>query len=256
MSKSPADSGRRHEFEIEIQASAEEVWRAVSEGDRITRWFAPIAEVTPGEPGKVLLSWGAGMEGEAPIRVWEPGRRFGWIEREESDSPRAILFEIEAAGGRATKLRLTHSGIGIDASFNSEFDSTFDGWRSFLALLRLDLERHQGLPARHVARMSTVKGDAGAVMGRITTALAFARNGQSFTATLPGPIPLSGTVLFEKVPGYLMLALEHPNPGALGLFAEACGAGQLFVTLSLYAKGEMLDHPLDQAMDQLMARIG
>ena len=64
---------RKFESEIEIAASAQTVWAALTEADGIRGWFAPEARVTPGVHGSVWASWGPGMEGESRIECWEPG---------------------------------------------------------------------------------------------------------------------------------------------------------------------------------------
>ena len=37
----------------EIQAPPEEVWRAISEGEQVARWFSPEARIEPGVGGTV-----------------------------------------------------------------------------------------------------------------------------------------------------------------------------------------------------------
>lgn len=63
---------RKEELQVELDGTAEEVWLLLTEGEGITRWFAPKARMTPGVGGTVWLSWGRGMEGEAPITGREP----------------------------------------------------------------------------------------------------------------------------------------------------------------------------------------
>ena len=53
---------RSHETSIEIRATPAEIWKTITEAEEIIRWFAPEASVTPGEGGKMFISWGAGME--------------------------------------------------------------------------------------------------------------------------------------------------------------------------------------------------
>lgn len=228
---------RRLELSITMAATPEEVWRAITEGEGITRWFAPIASVEPGIGGTILLSWGPGMEGKAPITAWEPERRFAWTERAGSDLPKVSEFLIEASEDDKTVLRLVQSGFGSGASFDAEYDSTSGGWQSFLQLLRLDLEAHRGLAGRHVFRMRMGAWDATALMEGLLRRMAFQRAGEHYSAEIAEGLAIQGTVLFERTPGYLVLSLEAPVTGALGLFAENCG-GQTAMTTSWYLKGE------------------
>ena len=53
--------------EVTIDADAETVWRAISEGEEIKRWFTIDARVTPGAGGAIWMSFGEGMDWETPI---------------------------------------------------------------------------------------------------------------------------------------------------------------------------------------------
>jgi uncharacterized protein YndB with AHSA1/START domain len=254
------EEARRLELSLTIEATPEEVWRAITEGDAITRWFAPEAEVDPGMGGTILLSWGPGMEGTAPITAWEPGRRFAWTERAGSDLPKVSEFIIEASDGGKTVLRLIQSGFGPGASFDAEYDSTSGGWRSFLQLLRLDLEAHRGMPGRHIFRMLMGTWDAATLMETLLRSIAFQREGEQYLAEIASGLAIRGSVLFERTPGYLILSMEAPLPGALGLFAENAG-GQTALTTSWYLKGGAVeqadkiqtawDSVLDGALDSI-----
>ena len=73
-------AGKKVEAEIAIDATPEEVWRAISEGDRLKQWFPLDARVTPPPDGKVWLSWGEGAEWESPIEVWEPSKHLRTVD--------------------------------------------------------------------------------------------------------------------------------------------------------------------------------
>jgi uncharacterized protein YndB with AHSA1/START domain len=47
--------------EIEVDASVEVVWKALTDGTELARWFPLEATVEPGVGGKVRLSPGAGV---------------------------------------------------------------------------------------------------------------------------------------------------------------------------------------------------
>lgn len=128
--------------ELTINASPEEVWRAISEGEGIKRWFTLDARVTPGEGGAVWMSFGEGMEWEVPIRIWEPNRHLGTAD--PAPSPIAVDYFIESRGGE-TVLRIVHSGFAAD-TWDDELDTLNSGWRAFLAALKNYLERHPGEP--------------------------------------------------------------------------------------------------------------
>jgi uncharacterized protein YndB with AHSA1/START domain len=133
-------SERKVEAEISIAATPEEVWRAISEGEGIKRWFCVDARVTPGAGGSVWMSFGEGMDWEVPIEIWEPNRRLRTVD--PAPSTLAVDYFIEARGGE-TVLRIVHSGFGADA-WEDELDTLDSGWRAFLAAIRNYLERHAG----------------------------------------------------------------------------------------------------------------
>ena len=219
------------EFQVELEGTAEEVWRLLTEGEGIRRWFAPESRVTPGVGGTVWLSWGPGMEGEAPITGWEPGQRFEWTE----SSGRVITFRLEAADGGKTILRLVHSGFGMDGSFDSEIDSTGNGWRSFLALLAWDLRTQRGRAGQHVFRMRMGERDRSEWQAAVLRALSFAREEGGVSLRLGEGLAFRGEVLFERAPGYLIVTLGAD--GALALFLEPCG-GTTALTSSWMLRGE------------------
>ena len=115
--------------EISIDADADAVWRALSEGEEIKRWFSPEARVTPGVGGAVWLSWGEGADWEAPIEIWEPKRHLRTVD--PAPSKLAVDYFIESKGGE-TVLRIVHSGFAADA-WDDEIDTLNAGWRTFAA---------------------------------------------------------------------------------------------------------------------------
>lgn len=251
-----SEEKRQHDLSVEIDATPEQVWKAISEGDQITRWFAPIATVEPGEGGKVTISWGPGMEGSAPITAWEPGRRLSWTEDHGARGPRVVDFVIEGGAGKTT-LRLVHSGFGADASFDSEYESTAGGWTSFLQLLRHDLENTRELAARTVNKMAMIKRPATELMAELTAGIAYeATGGGQYQAKLPGGTSISGAILYQRDPGYLILGLDSIHGGAVGLFAEKWG-DTTALTTTWYLKGDTAAQAdaLLQGWDELTARL-
>ncbi len=65
---------RAIEKEITIRATADAVWKALTDAGELVRWFAPEARVTPGPGGAIFVSWGPGMEGEQKISLWEKAK--------------------------------------------------------------------------------------------------------------------------------------------------------------------------------------
>ncbi|QOY90016.1 SRPBCC family protein [Paludibaculum fermentans] len=251
-----SEGKRNLDLSVEIDATPEQVWKAISEGDQITRWFAPIARVEPGEGGKVTISWGPGMEGTAPITAWEPGKRLAWTEDHGAKGPRVVEFLIEGGAGKTT-LRLVHSGFGADASFDNEYESSGGGWSSFLQLLRHDLENTRELPAQTVNKMAMIQRPPAELMAELKAALAYEETGSGqYKATLPGGASVSGAIVFQKDPGYLILGLDSIHGGTVGLFAEKWG-DTTALTNTWYLKGEAAAgaDTLLQGWDELTERL-
>lgn len=147
---------RSLELERTIQASPDEVWDALTTVEGLERWFPLEAKVEPGVGGSIWLSWGPGSAGEAPIRVWDPPRHFGWTESygtDESGLPIqvAVDFHVEGRDG-ATVVRLVQSGFSASSEWDEMYDALKDGWTYFLFQLAFSFLRHRGKRRRMVWR--------------------------------------------------------------------------------------------------------
>ena len=140
---------RSHETVIDIKATPEEVFRAITDPEQIVKWFVPGARVDPRVGGEYVKSWGPGMESTSTISAWEPGKHFGtYSERSIAYGCAgrpvdtgvvqriAIDYFIESLGGGITRLRLVQSGFGPEAAWDDEFADTKSGWADFLKKLK------------------------------------------------------------------------------------------------------------------------
>ncbi|HEX8615947.1 MAG TPA: SRPBCC domain-containing protein [Thermoanaerobaculia bacterium] len=202
------------EAEIAIDADEATVWRALTEGEELKRWFPLDARVRPGAGGAVWLSWGEGMDWEAPIEIWEPNKHLRTVD--PAPSKVAVDYYIESKGGE-TVLRIVQSGFAEDA-WEDELDTLNGGWRAFLATLRNYLERHRGEPrAMAYFRHPAVALERKDAFPRMLDALGLqsVRAGERFDGelfqgvadvALP-PVNLSGP-LDNLGGGFLMVELE------------------------------------------------
>jgi len=130
---------RRIEKTIELAASVDEVWKALTDPHELVKWFPLEARVTPGSGGKIFVSWGPDAAGEADIVAWEPGKKFAW-----KQDFALIEWTLEARGGK-TVLHLVQTGfLGNEDWENEWHESTDYGWGFMLASLKWALERHRG----------------------------------------------------------------------------------------------------------------
>lgn len=227
---------RKQVHEITIEATPEEVWRSLTEADRITRWFAPEVRIEPGLGGKLFLSWGAGMEGEGPIHLWEPNHRFGWTE--PGVKPKQVEFEIEGKGD-VTILRLVQSGFGEGAKFEDEFEATNGGWRTYFRILKFGLEHHKSDTCTPVCVFRQLDMTRDQITPRLSAALDIQpaledlREGERYRSN----IDAEGTRLEPDKPGYYLLTVENWNHSLFGLFTEKMGE-KCYFTLQAYLFGE------------------
>lgn len=144
---------KSHENIIEIKATPEEVFRAITDPAQIVKWFAPYARVDGRLGGEYVISWDPALEGGGVISVWDPPQHFGeYSERSvaydcegkpvDTGVPQkiAIDYYIEAIGDGVTRLRLVQSGFGPEAAWDDEFEATKRGWADFLKTLKEILE--------------------------------------------------------------------------------------------------------------------
>ena len=222
---------RKHDLSIEINATPDLVWEAVSTAEGITKWFAPDARITPGENGKFWLSWGAGMEGESRIVGWEPGHRWTSLEGEGTARAKTVDYIVETNEGRTT-FRVVHSGFGEGADFDSEYESTHAGWRTFLAILKYGLERFPRVPAQNVTICRMLNEGVPTAWPKLLDGLSLKRDGDRFTANLDG-LPLQGSVVSNVKEGYLTLSVDTLGGAIIGLFVEGCGPGCFFTVMNI-----------------------
>jgi uncharacterized protein YndB with AHSA1/START domain len=152
---------------VEIAAPVAAVWKAISEGPELERWFPLHARVTPGPGGEVFLSWGPPWEGRSRIDAWEPERRLrtrGFMEHGDAS---VVEYTLEASGGK-TLLRLVQSGFARGGDWEDElFAGTVRGWRYELRSLRHYVERHLGHDRLAVWPRARVRGTAARTWGRL-----------------------------------------------------------------------------------------
>jgi uncharacterized protein YndB with AHSA1/START domain len=158
----PKPGYRTLDLTIDIDATLDEVWQALTTGEGIARWFAPYAKVTPGEGGSASIGWDPNEMWEQPITAWEPNRRMqtaGDMPKADGTMVRlAVDYYVEAHGDKV-RVRLVHSGFD-DNSWDGYIDGLEAGWSYFLFNLKHALERHRGVPRRQLsARFKTTARD-------------------------------------------------------------------------------------------------
>jgi uncharacterized protein YndB with AHSA1/START domain len=83
--------------EIEIPASAEDVWAALTEEARLEEWFANDVELDPRPGGRGVFRWDNGEERRATVESIEPGERI--VLRFEDEG--VVDLRVDAVDGGA-----------------------------------------------------------------------------------------------------------------------------------------------------------
>ena len=121
------DETRTAEGQVEVDATPERVWQALTDASELMRWFPLDARVEPGPGGSVYLSWLNEFAATTEILVWDPPRhlRTAWSFHEEGPA-QVTDYYIETRGGR-TVVRAVTSGFPMDPSWDGWVEGTNRG---------------------------------------------------------------------------------------------------------------------------------
>ena len=268
MKKDP--SPRSFEMEIDLQATPEVVWQALTDPAQLVRWFPVQARVRPGEGGEVVWSWGEVHEWPQTIEVWEPGRRLrtryeSGVEGKAGKVPLFCDFEIEGRGG-STRLRFVHSGFGPESDFDGEFDGISRGWPVELRSLRHYLELHRGQERQLAWAVRDTDLSLDEAWKRLTgpegldcgAAIAELDEGQSFRIPLPADLGgdvLTGRALKCQTREFSGVAESHGD-AFVRISAENCGdKNGAWLWLALYGAGAAERDRYQVGFEALLQRI-
>jgi uncharacterized protein YndB with AHSA1/START domain len=135
----------RIESTVEIEATPEEVWDALTIGEQLDGWWigAPN-EVEPRLGGKVRQNFGGAIS-ESTITVWDPPYHF----RDEGEpSPDGVVHVLEmTVEGRAgtTTVRFVHSGF-LGDDWEGEYEALSEGDPMYLHQLAQYVRYFRGQP--------------------------------------------------------------------------------------------------------------
>lgn len=192
------------QLSVELDASPEDVFRAVTEGTEVAKWLAPEARSTApegGQKGRIWVSWGEGMSAEHEIEIFDAPKRVRHPsgKNAETKAPLYADWSIEARDGGKATLRLVHSGFSVGADWDDDYDAHARGWKLMLQNLRHYFARHAHDPAVHLPFMSNVEVSRGslwdALLGKLGCS-APPKVGDPFRLATPGGEVLTGVIDF------------------------------------------------------------
>lgn len=258
-------TARQLDLTIDIDATLEDVWHALTTGEGIARWFGPYAAVTPGEGGSVSVGWDPQEMWDTPITVWEPLRHMQTASEMPSKDGRmvrlAVDYFLEAHDGRV-RVRLVHSGFDDSGSWDGYIDGLDAGWTFFLFNLKHALERHAGVERQQLSarfRTTAPAGEEHPVFGakglRVDPAVGGLKAGDACRFSLGGD-QVDATVAVRSAPRTIAFLVPAWNDGLL--FVEREGLKEthgLGVWVSLYGVPQSTAATLRQGLADLKSAL-
>jgi uncharacterized protein YndB with AHSA1/START domain len=226
----------RLEFSVEVPGTPKQVWQAIATAKGMSAWFLPT-EMEEREGGSLHFTMGPEMGSDGQVTGWDPPHRIvyeeDWAALMGKDpdalSPLTSEFLVEAQSGGTCIVRVTSSGFGTGAAWESEFwDDMGPNWMPFFDNLRLYLSHFPGQEATQLEVTASHPGDAEALWSTLHDALGLGDEGA--TVELRGA---TGTV--ERVgERRALVRLTAPVPGMLDFFAYGEGNGKTTVGVRAY----------------------
>lgn len=205
------EATRAVQSDIDVNASPESVWAALTDARELERWFPQSARVTPGPGGSVRLSWTDQPDVDAVISEWDPPERLGLDWSDAAAGQRTDFLLVGKA--EATSLRATHRGMPWDSGWDTWADGTQDGWRFQLHCLKHYLERRKGEDRAVVHAEVQVALPQEDAWERLT-------GGDGVTAEAA-----AGRVIVDEPPRQRVIVTERPPDGLLLLSVQPATGG-------------------------------
>ena len=143
------DESYTYENTIHVQAAPQQVFEALTNADRLQRWFVSRAETDPRPGGSFQFAWefaDAAQNGKQQGRFVElvPGQKvsYTWEARPAPAELTTVTFSVapEAGGSRVS---LAHTGFGTGEAGQKARDYHAGPWDFYLSNLKAYLEAGQ-----------------------------------------------------------------------------------------------------------------
>jgi uncharacterized protein YndB with AHSA1/START domain len=146
-----SDRARGYAHRVDIEADAQEVWRALTQAQHLVRWCSPGAQIQARQGGFFRASVDRVTELEAHIDIFEPARRMRLIYLPSNSLPPtddALVddFILDSADP-GTILRLLGSGIPATEAWNTQYLRLRMGWQQAMTRLKVLVEKQLGSKA-------------------------------------------------------------------------------------------------------------
>jgi len=141
---------------LDIQAKADDVYRALTSATRLCRWWLEGAETDARNAGRFRMVWPklrapdsrtpfpphvARGESEGVFVDLDPGRKVAWLWKasRQKDIPLLASFFIRPKR-RGCEVTLVHAGFSKSRAADKRYSGCAAGWEDCLAKLKLYLE--------------------------------------------------------------------------------------------------------------------
>lgn len=145
-------------FERRYAASAQELWSALTDADRMRRWLGAAVSIDGRVGGAVQVVWDSGDEMRGVITAFEPGGLLEYTWCEQALGVESVVrFELRAEPS-GTVLVLEHSRVPADqrAGFGAGWHGHLDALAATVAGRSLDPHEREGeLRLEYASRSGT-----------------------------------------------------------------------------------------------------
>jgi uncharacterized protein YndB with AHSA1/START domain len=230
------------EMEVLVPGTPEQVWQAMATGDGNGAWFTRTT-IEERAGGALRFDFGKDMTTSGEVTIWEPPRRFGYVEREWAEGAPPVATEITITGrsGNQCVVRMVHSLFTSSDDWDDQMESFETGWPGFFEILRIYLRHFAGQKAASVRVMGRTGGDQRTVWSRLLDDLGLAGVNVGERRTTPArPEVLSGVVeriAQDDLQRYAILRLDAPSAGVALVGTYGRGA-QVNVNVIIYLYGD------------------
>lgn len=241
MSVKKDASGRRFvQSEAEVPGTPEQVWQAIATGPGVSSWFVPC-QIEEKEGGKIVASFGPGMESTNTITAWNPPHSFSAQGGEMAPGAPIMATEwtVEARAGGTCVVRVVHSWFAETDEWDGQFEGTEHGWPAFFRDLKLYLVHFFGQPSKTFQLMGFSMESQDATWAKLETALGLAGKAAGDSVSTPGGAPqLSGEIkhLGPQDHPETLLLIDRPGPGVAHFFAMPMG-GMTCISVRVFIFG-------------------
>jgi uncharacterized protein YndB with AHSA1/START domain len=228
------------EMHVVLQATPEQVWRAVATGAGYTAWFTRTT-VEERVGGKLVFEFSPESKSVGEVTTWQPPAKFGYVERGWMEGAPDCVTEITVTSraGGGSLFRMTHSLTTSKTDWDDSLEMFETGWQGFFEVLRLYLAHHAGQPAAMVQATVRSQSEAPTLYKKLIGSLKLETATVGDRVNLAAPEPLTAVVeriVQDSKLRAMTLHLEAP-PGVaiVGLFSWA---GQTMASITGYFYGE------------------